>query len=124
MFQRDRLTWTAYLMLAWFGYLQASPGLVIVHDADHAWPRAFIAVFDDPYFAVTGPDGKFAIEGVPAEEDRDSFIAQAIRSAEAAVKGARGEEAKLSEAVRLAVRRCATEFTGKKPVVRVLIVRV
>jgi hypothetical protein len=43
----------------------ASPGLVIVHDADHSWPRAYIAVFDHPYFAVTGPDGKFSIEGIP-----------------------------------------------------------
>jgi hypothetical protein len=43
----------------------ASPGLVIVHDVDHAWPRAYIAVFDNPYFAVTAPDGKFSIEGVP-----------------------------------------------------------
>jgi hypothetical protein len=43
----------------------ASPGLVIVHDADHAWPRAYIAVFDNPYFAVTAPDGKFSIEGIP-----------------------------------------------------------
>jgi hypothetical protein len=43
----------------------ASPGLVIVHDADHSWPRAYIAVFDHPYFAVTGPDGKFTIEGLP-----------------------------------------------------------
>ena len=30
-FRRDRLTWVAYLMLAWFAYLQAAPGLVIVH---------------------------------------------------------------------------------------------
>ena len=30
-FHRDRLTWVAYLMLAWFAYLQAAPGLVIVH---------------------------------------------------------------------------------------------
>jgi MFS family permease len=30
-FRRDRLTWIAYLMLAWFAYLQAAPGLVIVH---------------------------------------------------------------------------------------------
>jgi len=44
----------------------ASPGLVIVHDADHPWPRAYIAVFDHPYFAVTGADGKFSIDGVPA----------------------------------------------------------
>src|SRR3954467_5767867 len=28
-FRRDRLTWLAYLALAWFAYLQAAPGLVI-----------------------------------------------------------------------------------------------
>ena len=28
-FRRDRLTWLAYVMLAWFAYLQAAPGLVI-----------------------------------------------------------------------------------------------
>ena len=33
-FRRDRLTWTAYLLLAWFAYLQAAPGLVIVHLRD------------------------------------------------------------------------------------------
>lgn len=33
-FRRDRLTWIAYLMLAWFAYLQAAPGLVIVHLRD------------------------------------------------------------------------------------------
>lgn len=43
----------------------ASPGMVIVHDADHAWPRAYIAVFDHPYFAVTARDGKFSIDGIP-----------------------------------------------------------
>jgi polysaccharide lyase family 4-like protein len=43
-----------------------SPGLVIVRDADHAWPRAYLAVFDHPYFAVTRPDGSFRIDGVPA----------------------------------------------------------
>lgn len=42
-----------------------APGLVIVRDVDHAWPRAFLAVFDHPYFAVTKPDGSFSIEGVP-----------------------------------------------------------
>lgn len=30
-FRRDRLTWVAYLLLAWFAYLQTAPGLVIVH---------------------------------------------------------------------------------------------
>jgi hypothetical protein len=43
-----------------------TPGLVIVRDADHPWPRAYIAVFDHPYFAITKPDGSFTIDGVPA----------------------------------------------------------
>ena len=30
-FRRDRLTWLAYVVLAWFAYLQAAPGLVIAH---------------------------------------------------------------------------------------------
>jgi predicted MFS family arabinose efflux permease len=33
-FRRDRLTWVAYALLAWFAYLQASPGLVIGHLRD------------------------------------------------------------------------------------------
>jgi MFS family permease len=33
-FRRDRLTWIAYLVLAWFAYLQAAPGLVIAHLRD------------------------------------------------------------------------------------------
>ncbi|HEY7074125.1 MAG TPA: MFS transporter [Solirubrobacteraceae bacterium] len=30
-FRRDRLTWVAYVVLGWFAYLQAAPGLIIVH---------------------------------------------------------------------------------------------
>jgi MFS family permease len=33
-FHRDRLTWLAYVVLAWFAYLQAAPGLVIAHLRD------------------------------------------------------------------------------------------
>lgn len=33
-FRRDRLTWVAYLVLAWFAYLQAAPGLVVPHLRD------------------------------------------------------------------------------------------
>jgi hypothetical protein len=43
-----------------------SPGMVIVRDADHPWVRASLAVFDHPYFAVSGPGGAFTIDGVPA----------------------------------------------------------
>ena len=33
-FARDRLTWVAYALLAWFAYLQAAPGLVVAHLRD------------------------------------------------------------------------------------------
>ncbi len=32
----------------------------------HSWMKAYIMVFDHPFFAVTGPDGAFEIHGVPA----------------------------------------------------------
>ncbi|MFP6583757.1 MAG: carboxypeptidase regulatory-like domain-containing protein, partial [Candidatus Hydrogenedentota bacterium] len=32
----------------------------------HSWMRAYCAVLDHPYFAVTGTDGTFSIEGLPA----------------------------------------------------------
>ncbi|MEN3283338.1 MAG: hypothetical protein V7607_4478 [Solirubrobacteraceae bacterium] len=32
--RRDRLTWIAYALLAWFAYLQAAPGLVVGHLRD------------------------------------------------------------------------------------------
>jgi hypothetical protein len=42
-----------------------APGLVVVRDLDHAWPTAYIAVFDHPYYAVTAPNGTYSIDGVP-----------------------------------------------------------
>jgi hypothetical protein len=33
-FRRDRLTWIAYALNAWFAYLQAAPALVIAHLRD------------------------------------------------------------------------------------------
>jgi Polysaccharide lyase family 4, domain II len=41
------------------------PGMVSVRDAEHPWTRAYLAVFDHPYFAVTGNGGTFTIDGVP-----------------------------------------------------------
>jgi ribonuclease J len=64
------------------------------------------------------------LEGIPVEEDRDAFLARAAAAAEDAASGSARDEAKLAEAVRLAVRRAASEYTGKKPIVRVMIVRV
>ncbi len=61
--------------------------------------------------------------GVPVEEDRDDFLADASDAAARAYE-AKAEEDKAREAVRLAVRRCATLWTGKKPIVDVSFVAV
>ncbi|MEO7602536.1 MAG: ribonuclease J, partial [Sphingomicrobium sp.] len=61
--------------------------------------------------------------GVPVEEDREDFLADATDAA-ARAYDANAEEDKAREAVRLAVRRCATLWTGKKPVVDVSFVSV
>jgi ribonuclease J len=60
--------------------------------------------------------------GVPVEEDRDDFIRDAQATAAKAVEPIKDED-KLRENVRLAVRRCATLWTGKKPNVEVLVTR-
>ncbi|HEY0085731.1 MAG TPA: ribonuclease J [Allosphingosinicella sp.] len=66
---------------------------------------------------------EIGLAGIPVEEDRDEFIEEAAEAAADAVAKGAGTPEKLKEAIRLAVRRCATEWTGKKPVVDVLIVR-
>ncbi|WP_129790458.1 ribonuclease J [Sphingosinicella sp. CPCC 101087] len=77
-----------------------------------------------------GHDGRLAgeveidMQGIPVEEDREAFLKAACAAAAEAAGRASGSEDKLKEAVRLAVRRTATEWTGKKPVVSVLLVRV
>jgi ribonuclease J len=76
-----------------------------------------------------GDDGQLAGKplvrpfGVPVEEDRDDFIADATDAATRAFSADTDEE-RMREAVRLAVRRCATLWTGKKPVVEVMLLQV
>ncbi len=60
---------------------------------------------------------------MPAEADRDDFLADATGAAASAYKAGADEE-RTREAVRLAVRRCATLWTGKKPVVDVTFLKV
>jgi ribonuclease J len=69
-------------------------------------------------------DVEISLHGVPVEEDRDAFVEEACAAAAEAAKRAGGKAEKLREEVRLAVRRCATDWTGKKPLVDVLIVHV
>jgi ribonuclease J len=63
------------------------------------------------------------IQGIPVEEDRAAFITDTVEAVAGAVrKGARGGGDRLREDVRLAVRHVATRWTGKKPIVDVLLI--
>lgn len=42
-----------------------APVLLEVKSTSHPWMRAWVATFDHPYFAVTGENGVFSIDGVP-----------------------------------------------------------
>lgn len=65
-----------------------------------------------------------SLQGIPVEEDREDFLDDARDAAASAVKGNKKDEAGLREAIRLSVRRVATNWTGKKPVVEVALIEV
>ena len=62
------------------------------------------------------------VQGVPVEEERDAFVADAAAVAAEAARGSRRDADRLREDIRLAVRRTATRWTGKKPIVDVLLI--
>jgi ribonuclease J len=79
---------------------------------------------------VLGRDGKLAAtpaitaQGVPVEEDKADFLAECAEAAgTAARKGDSRQAEKYAEGIRVAVRRVAREWTGKKPVTDVQVVR-
>ena len=66
---------------------------------------------------------RVTVQGLPIEEDLDEFTAEAVAAAaQAAAQG--GDEARITEAVRQAVRRVAREWTGKRPLTDVTLLRV
>ena len=62
------------------------------------------------------------VQGVPVEEDREPFTADAVEAVSDAVRSGGRDRDRLRENIRLAVRRVATRWTGKKPIVDVLLV--
>ena len=62
------------------------------------------------------------LHGLPIEQDIDDFLDEATDAAKKAIRERKGDLDKLRESVRLAVRRVATSWTGKKPVVEVMMI--
>ena len=69
-------------------------------------------------------DPEIRLQGIPVEEDRDAFIREAEEAIEDVIDQGETSDDKLREALRLAVRRCATQWTGKKPVVDIMLLQV
>ena len=69
---------------------------------------------------LAGAPGRARRSACRSRQDRDDFIADADRRRRASGLRSGGDEDKVREAVRLAVRRCATLWTGKKPMVEVM----
>lgn len=69
---------------------------------------------------VRPEDIEMDVQGVPVEEDRATFLDAARAAAADAANRQPDRNDRRREEVRLAVRRVATEWTGKKPVVSVL----
>jgi ribonuclease J len=67
-------------------------------------------------------DPVFRMHGIPIEDERAEFLDEVSDAAVKAVKDWKGDLDKLRESLRLAVRRVATSWTGKKPIVDVMIV--
>jgi ribonuclease J len=76
-------------------------------------------------------DGRGGVQvqgvGLPLDEDYADFVAEAEREVAKAVQkvkgGARGERGLLAEAARLAARRAAQRWSGKKPQTQVILPR-
>lgn len=70
-------------------------------------------------------DVEIASIGIPLDEDMEAFVAEAKVEVAQAVKGLKGDRKRdriaVAEAVRLAVRRTGQRWSGKKPVVQVLL---
>jgi ribonuclease J len=72
--------------------------------------------------AVHGKDARVSARGLPVEpDDMAKFIGEATDAARAAAAKRESNIDRRREMIRLAVRRCATDWTGKKPLVDVLL---
>ncbi len=111
------------------GRLVLDGDVILPADGSTINERRRIALYGQISVAVAIRQGKLIgqpqvrMQGVPVEEDRDNFIADACEAAAQTVRNESSRDLeKLREALRLSVRRVAVRYTGKKPVVDVLIV--
>ncbi len=111
------------------GRLVLDGDVILPADGSTINERRKLALNGQISVAVAVKDGRVLgqpqvrVQGVPVEDERDAFLSDAVDAAFAAVKAGRGRPRdRLREDVRLAVRKVATRWTGKKPIVDVLMI--
>ena len=108
------------------GRLVLDGDLIVPADGDAITMRRRIGR-DGLVIVALGRAGAAHVEtiGLPLDEDHDAFVAEAkadIAAAFARLKGAaRSDRAEITEVARLAARRAAQRWSGKRPQVRVMI---
>ena len=110
------------------GRLVLDGDIIVPADGDAITMRRRLSR-DGLVILVLAPDGTAHIEtiGLPLDEDHDAFVREAkadISTALSKLRGAaRRDDAEISETARLAARRAAQRWSGKKPQVRVILPR-
>jgi ribonuclease J len=109
------------------GRLILDGDVILPADGETLNERRKLSVNGHITVAVIFSGGRFAesavsYRGVPVDDDREAFIEEMREAAEKAAIGPARDREKRREAVRLAVRRVATDWTGKKPIVDVMMV--
>jgi ribonuclease J len=109
------------------GRLILDGDVILPADGETINERRKLALHGQISVAVVLSDGKFEgsgiqYRGVPVEDDRETFLEEMNEAAEQAATGPARDRDALKEAIRLGVRRVATDWTGKKPVTDVVIV--
>mgnify|MGYP001033345972 CR=1 FL=1 len=108
------------------GRLILDGDVILPADGETINERRKLSFYGQISVAVVLSRGKFAdsaiqYRGVPVEDEREAFLDEMNAAAEKAAKSPARDRDALKEAIRLGVRRIATDWTGKKPIVDVLI---
>lgn len=109
------------------GRLLLDGDVIIPADGETINERRKLALYGQISIAVVFAQRRFAeasahYRGVPVEDDREEFINEMRDAAETAALAPSKNREKMREAIRLGVRRVATDWTGKKPIVDVMII--
>lgn len=104
------------------GRLLLDGDMIVPADGSALGERRRLSQTGHVVVSVSGKRAAVVQRGLPIDaDDADAFVAATVKAAEKAASNRQVDPDKRREAIRLAVRRSATEWTGKKPLVDVLL---